>query len=137
MLNKKQVQHLYLFTLKEIQKHMGNGITSDAEINEYCRFLQDFRGTHAWDKIPKLKNMESCILNLDTPNQRGSHWIALYQYKNKTYMFDSFDRKIASFRKVEIDKSVMQTPKELDCGQRSIAFLALVKSIGLNDTLKL
>ena len=116
MLNKKEVQHLYEFTLNQVQKHMGTGITSDAEINDYCRFLQNFRGTHAWDKIPKLKNMESCILNLDTSDQPGSHWIALYQYKNKTYMFDSFDRKISSFRKVEIDKAVTQKPKELIVG---------------------
>ena len=81
--------------------------------------------------------MESCIINLDTSKQPGSHWVALYQYKNKTYMFDSFDRKISSFKKVEIDKAVTQKPKELDCGQRSVAFLALVESIGLNDTLKL
>ena len=131
------MQHLYEYTLAEIQKHMGTGITSDAEISDYCRFLQDFRGTHAWDKIPKLKNMESCIINLDTSNQPGSHWVAIYKLKNKMYMFDSFDRKISSFKKVEIDKAVTQKPKELDCGQRSIAFLTLIESIGLTDTLKL
>ena len=78
MLNKKQVQHLYEFTLKEIQKHMGTGITSDADINEYCKFLPNFKGAHAFDKIPKLKNLESCIANLDTSNEPGSHWIAIH-----------------------------------------------------------
>ena len=137
MLNKKQVQHLYEYTLNEVQKDMGTGITSDEQLNDYCRFLQNFRGTHAFDKIPKLKNMQSCIANLDTSNQSGSHWIAFYRFKNKTYVFDSFDRKISHFKKVEIDKPVMQKPKENDCGQRCISFLALIESIGLNDTLKL
>ena len=137
MLNKKEVQLLYEYTLKEVQKDLGNGITNDEQLNKYCTFLPKFRGTHAWDEIPKLKNLECCIINLDTSNQPGSHWVAIYKYKNKMYMFDSFDRKISTFRKVEIDKAVTQKPKELDCGQRSIAFLALVKSIGLTDTLKL
>ena len=137
MLNKKQVQHLYEFVLNEVQKDLGNGITSDEQLNKYCKFLPKFKGAHAFDKIPKLKNLESCIADLDTSNEPGSHWVALYQYKNKTYIFDSFDRKISHFRKVEIDKPVMQKPKEEDCGQRCISFLALIESIGLNDTLKL
>ena len=137
MLNKKQVQHLYEYALLEVQKDMGTGITSDEQLNDYCRFLQDFRGSHAWDKIPKLKNMQSCIANLDTSKQSGSHWVALFKYKDNIYMFDSFDRKISNFIRVDIDKPVMQKPKEEDCGQRCIAFLALVASIGLNDTLKL
>ena len=137
MLNKKQVQHLYEFVLNEVQKDLGSGITSDEQLNKYCNFLPNFKGAHAFDKIPKLKNLESCIANLDKSNKSGSHWVALFKYKNKTYVFDSFDRKISHFIRVDIDKAVMQKPKEEDCGQRSVAFLALVASIGLNDTLKL
>lgn len=136
-MRKKDVQALYEFTLNEVQKTLGAGITNDEQLNKYCTFLPKFKGTHAWDELPKLKNLESCIINLDKSNQPGSHWVAIYKYKNKTYMFDSFDRKISNFRKVEIDKAVMQKPKENDCGQRSIAFLALVESIGLSNTLKL
>ena len=136
-MRKKEVQHLYEFTLNQIQKDLGSGITSDEQLEDYCTFLPKFRGIHAWDKTPKLKNLECCIINLDTSDQPGSHWVALYKYKTKTYMFDSFDRKISSFRKIEIDSAVRQKPKEEDCGQRCIAFLALVETIGLTDTLKL
>ena len=66
MLNKKEVQHLYEYALNEIQKDLGTGITNDEQLNKYCTFLPKFRGTHAWDKIPKLKNLECCIINLDT-----------------------------------------------------------------------
>lgn len=136
-MKKKDVQHLYEYTLNEVQKELGTGITSDIQLNKYCTFLPKFRGTHAWDEQPKLKNLESCIINLDKSNQPGSHWVALYRYKNKTYIYDSFDRKISNFRRVDIDKAVMQKSRELDCGQRCVAFLALVESIGLNETLKL
>ena len=136
-MKKSQVQKLYIFTLDKIQKDLGNGITDSDEINDYCRFLPHFRGTHAFDQIPKLNNYQSCIINLDKSTQSGSHWMALYKYKNKNYLFDSFDRKITTFTKVEIDKNVTQNPKELDCGQRSVAFLALVETIGLHDSLKL
>ena len=136
-MNKRNVQHLYEYTLNEVQKDLGSGITNDEQLNKYCTFLPKFRGTHAFDKIPKLKNLESCIANLDKSNQPGSHWVGLYKYKNKTYVFDSFDRKISHFKRVDIDKAVMHKPKENDCGQRSFAFLALVASIGLSNTLKL
>jgi hypothetical protein len=136
-MRKKEVHHLYEFALCEIEKDLGAGITSDAEINEYCTFLPYFLGAYAWDEIPKLKNLDSCIVNLDTSDQNGSHWIAIYRYKNKTYMFDSFDRKITKYKKVDIDKIVTQKPRELNCGQRCIAFLVLVEILGINDTLKL
>ena len=94
-------------------------------------------GIYAWDTIPKMKNNQSCIVNLDKSTESGSHWISLYKYKNKIYMFDSFDRKISYFRKVDIDKNMYQKNNQADCGQRSISFLALVEIIGLSDTLKL
>jgi hypothetical protein len=136
-MRKKEIQHLYEFALTEIEKDLGTGITSDTDLNEYCTFLPYFLGTFAFDEIPKLKNLESCIVNLDTSDQNGSHWVALYKYKNKTYMFDSFDRQISNFKRVDIDKIVTQKPKELNCGQRCVAFLVLVEILGLNDTLKL
>jgi hypothetical protein len=136
-MRKKDVQYLFDFTLNEIQKDLGQGITSDEQINEYCTFLPNFLGAFAWDQIPKLKNMESCIINLDKSNQPGSHWVALFKFKKKIYIFDSFDRKISNFKRVDIDKIVTQGKKELNCGQRSISFLVLVETLGLNNTLKL
>ena len=138
-MKKKQVQNLFKFTLNLIHKDIGKNETDNIQLQKYIDKigLSNFLGIYAWDTIPKMKNNQSCIVNLDKSNQSGSHWISLYKYKNTIYMYDSFDRKISNFRKVEIDSNMFQSSTETDCGQRSIAFLVLVEIIGLYDTLKL
>ena len=138
-MKKKQVQNLFNFTLNLIQKDIGTHETDNIQLQKYIDKigLSNFLGIYAWDTIPKMKNNQSCIVNLDKSNQSGTHWISLYKYKNKIYMYDSFNRKISDFRKVDIDSNMFQNSTETDCGQRSIAFLVLVEIIGLYDTLKL
>ena len=138
-MKKKQVQNLFNFTLNLIHKDIGKNETDNIQLQKYVDRigLSNFLGIYAWDTIPKMKNNQSCIVNLDKSTESGSHWISLYKYKNKIYMFDSFDRKISYFRKVDIDKNMYQKNNQADCGQRSISFLALVEIIDLSDTLKL
>ena len=138
-MKKKQVQHLFNFTLNLIQKDIGIGETDNIQLQKYIDKigLSKFLGIYAWDTIPTMINNQSCIVNLDKSTESGSHWISLYKYKNKIYMYDSFNRKISDFRKVDIDKNMYQKNRQTDCGQRSIAFLTLVQIIGLYDTLKL
>ena len=138
-MKKKQVQNLFNFTLNLIQKDIGTHETDNIQLQKYIDKigLSNFLGIYAWDTIPTMINNQSCIVNLDKSTESGSHWISLYKYKNKIYMYDSFDRKISNFRKVEIDSNMFQNSTETDCGQRSIAFLVLVEIIGLYDTLKL
>ncbi len=138
-MKKKQVQNLFNFTLNLIQKDIGTDETDNIQLQKYIDKigLSNFLGVYAIDTIPTMTNNQSCIVNLDKSTQSGSHWISLHKHKNKIYMFDSFDRKISNFRKVEIDSNMFQKSMETDCGQRCIAFLTLVQIIGLHDTLKL
>lgn len=138
-MQKKQVQALFNFTLNEIYKDLGNLETDNFQLNDYCKDIgiDNFVGVFALDEIPQLKNNQNCIINLDTSNEPGSHWVALFKYRNKTYFFDSFNRKILPYTRVVIDKHMKQKNRYEDCGQRCIVFLCLVQVLGLHDTLKL
>ena len=42
------------------------------------------------DEIPLIENNKFLIFNLQNPNEKGSHWIALLRKDNNIFIFDSF-----------------------------------------------
>ena len=55
------------------------------------------------------------IVNLNTSNQAGSHWVCYYRNKNDRIYFDSYEQ----ITPVEIQR-YLQTGSEFDCGKEVI-----------------
>jgi len=67
--------------------------TTDGDILRYAHRLEipHFRGVKMRDELPpKPRKNESGILNLNTHEQKGSHWVAWYKEGKQRYYFDSF-----------------------------------------------
>ena len=53
--------------------------------------IPDFRGVKMRDELPaKCHNRECGILNFNTHDQQGSHWVCWYKSGNDRYYFDSY-----------------------------------------------
>ena len=63
---------------------------TNIELVRYVRELKipDFRGVFMRDTLPKHPfNVESGIVNFNTSNQPGSHWVCYYRNKNEIIFF--------------------------------------------------
>ena len=133
--NDKHAHLIYETLLKDIVYPMlGNKVTYSNDLHRVGKKLlgKDFVGVYPSDQIPRLKNKQCCILNLDKSDQSGSHWIAVYRDGKTNLTYDSFGRKsskiIPSLKNVEdADYDVEQMIEQEDCGARSIAFLLVCK----------
>ena len=66
---------------------------SDSDIMEYVSIssIPNFRGVMMRDELPiKPLKIECGVLNLNTHDQRGSHWVCWFKQENERYYFDSF-----------------------------------------------
>lgn len=135
----KQAEYIYKNMLKAIHNIMGNNETYTTELNIYGSiFINNYIGTYPRDKIPNLKNGESCIINYDPSTKNGSHWIALYKQKD-IFLYDSFGRSrlLPELNyKEALDYDAEQSSYYmLDCGQRCITWLLFVEIYGINTAL--
>lgn len=103
-------------------------------------------GTFAADQIPLLKHHQSCIVNVSksTSPDGGSHWLALVRGTGKRrYVYDSFARKGSSLipslkDAVNSDLSDFeQTPEEVNCGARCLAWLSVYYRLGVKKALSI
>jgi hypothetical protein len=116
-----------------------------------------FIGVFPANKVPQIKVLPSAlILNLDTSDLPGSHWIALYFSENgKCDYFDSYGRQppgiILSYisrncHSYIYNNACVQELWTISCGQmclyfliwrvRGITFRSIVKSIMSDDFVK-
>ena len=63
---------------------------TNIELSTYAQELQipHFRGVFMKDTLPQY-SIECSIVNLNTSNQAGSHWVCYYRSKNYRIYFDS------------------------------------------------
>ena len=92
----------------------------DSDILNYVRRLRipNFRGVKMRDELSKTKprKNESGVLNLNTSDQTGSHWVAWYKNGKERYYFDSFRKPpptemmqyLKSDRELELDLPVIR-----------------------------
>jgi len=136
---KREVQNSYNQVLKEIERSMGKGITWNSELEKKGKelFGNSFKGVFSKDTIPFISSGNCCIFNLDTRNQPGSHWCALYKLGVNNYVYDSFGRNVMKGfgNVVNSELDAEQQVKENNCGQRSLAWLVCVYSLGLEKAL--
>lgn len=61
-------------------------------VDKLCKDLKlDVVGVYPCDKLKKIKKYESIIINLDTSNMPGSHFVCLYHSGKSLVFFDSFN----------------------------------------------
>ena len=121
----------YETNLTLLEDILGDGSTDNIELNKVGKYLFGnlFIGVYSADQMPLLKNNQMCIVNTD--DKAGIHWCGCYKYKNKTYVYDSFDRDVKSLSKywknkhnwINANKDRDQSYSESNCGQRSICWL--------------
>ena len=139
----KYAEMLYNKILNEIVIPItGKDETYSQQLNTISKSLlkDKFKGVFASDEMPTLTVLKPyAIVNVDKSNQPGSHWLAMARVRNKTYMYDSFGRKVKTLipsitkKKVHnIDTSdAEQEISQNSCGARCIAFLLLVEMFGM------
>ncbi len=101
---------------------------NSSEIEEYCKNVQSFSGVFAVDH-PHLKgNMkenESCVINLDTMDSQGTHWVCIVNRGIDCCYFDSFgiipDKRVIKYmetsrKNVLYNTAQLQDIKSITCG---------------------
>jgi hypothetical protein len=78
-------------------------MVTNVYIDSVMREIKGFRGTFSSNNAPKLKNMQSAILNFSKYDEEGTHFIAIANYKNKCVYFDPLSIK-ENFIPYEIKK---------------------------------
>ena len=96
----------------------GKGLTN-FDLDEYARKLsiENFRGVFMGDTLPSIAHHKECgIVNFNTVDQRGSHWVCYFQegLKLRIY-FDSFGQVMP----IEIQK-YLKTKSEFESGREVI-----------------
>lgn len=93
------------------------GLTN-IDILRYVRELgiDNFRGVFMRDTLPKVVYRKECgIVNFNTSDQVGSHWVCYYKNGMKRIYFDSFGQVTLD----EIQK-YLKTSKEYETGEEVI-----------------
>lgn len=64
---------------------------TDHDILKYASDIPHFRGVFMRDALPKRPRKIECgIVNLDSSDGTGTHWVAYYKNNNQKEYFDSF-----------------------------------------------
>jgi hypothetical protein len=100
------------------------------------RSINGFIGVYPLDRLPKYigNSPKSFIVNTDTHNLPGKHWIAVsFERGGIVYVFDPFGcfypQPLIAYlhrkpnRRVIYNRIMYQKPWERNCGQRCLAFL--------------
>jgi hypothetical protein len=99
---------------------------------------KSFLGVFPIDRLPKISTYPaSAIINTDTSQYKGEHWLAFYiDLNKKCTFFDSYGRSPSHFglagyfakysNKIEYNKYQYQSFNSASCGYYSIFFLKLI-----------
>lgn len=131
-------------------KHFGRHPLNNVEIDKFGKefFGSRYKGSFAQNEKFELKP-GLYIINTDTKSGAGIHWVGLYLTSKTAYIYDSFARdskkllphllKHLKHKKiVESDRSDKeQRDLEVICGHLSLAWLAVVRDLGINKAKKI
>lgn len=149
-MNKKPTKHqivdkLYREQLRKIEKITGDKTTYLKQLEGAGKKLLGikFKGVYPSDKIPKLNDLSPyCILNLDSSEEPGSHWVALGKNigRSSSIFYDSFGRDHAKIipnlrysgngRIINTEKDAEQRINQENCGARCLSWLCILDKYG-------
>ncbi len=153
-MSEQKLMKIYNAYIKRIANELGhNSTTNSREIEQLGKglFGSKFLGVYASDNIPNMPIGKSCVANLDSHDEPGSHWISLYRDKGELLIYDSFGRKTikilpklhktqkgGNLKIVEADRDAEQDEDtEFNCGHRCIAWLQILYTHGKESALKI
>jgi len=148
----KQVEKLFLrYKTKYITK-LGRHALNNTEIDTFAKSIYGakYKGSFAQDEIFEFKS-GFYIINTDIAKGPGEHWISLVVTPKTAYVFDSFARDPKTLvphltkrltkakRKIVSSDRTDKEQKDLEiiCGHLSLAWLTVVKELGLKAAKKI
>lgn len=125
--------------LKQIENDIGNKQTSQSELQDYVNQYWDgqFGEICGPNEFKPKKNSYNIVNTEEAP---GMHWLGIYVDKKGTITaYDSFGRRVLyDGKRVQMSEDdPEQSPPEDNCGQRSLAWLLVVKNHGLQAALEI
>ena len=151
VMSETEAEKEYNKILKKVIKQIGHDdITNNHELQEYCdKHVPRFTSVEGYDRMPKLKSGQSCIINLDRSDEGGTHWVAAIRHGRDLICYDSFGRpskgrngilkklKTGGLKVRDSDYDAEQKELENSCGQRSIAWILFFNKYGVDNALKI
>lgn len=143
---------LYNEILKMMHSLLGKEMTYGGKLQSIARELIGSNvGVSARDEFLNIilesdREKAYYIVNTDTIDLPGTHWMLVYQDGNNLYFYDSFGRKwkdmipelskVPYFKIKNFDTSDReQKMKQTDCGPRVLAIALLIKHFGIETAL--
>lgn len=133
----KHYQDIYERLVSVNEDLLGRGATYDSDLHDLGTeyFGQRFAGVFASDTIPLATNFRYCIVNLDSQDKPGSHWVAIAKDKGKLMVYDSFGRTVTDILPdlhgaIDVDRDAEQSDQEENCGPRALAWLMMYDLFG-------
>ena len=111
--------------------NINKAYTTELELMNFARANKlPLNGVYAKDTVPKRLYDSGYIVNMDTSDQQGSHWVAFYIKGKHAIYFDSFGQppplEIAHALKpykLEINRRIIQNPSSGYCGAFCLVFI--------------
>ena len=111
------------------------------EIENILKHNKRFRGVYSLNNIPLISNGD-LVINLDTSNNNGSHWVAMKITDYELFYFDSLKlpmnilltNYISHLNKTHlyINRDTFQKHLEVNCGEFVVLFLSFPHLIKFN-----
>lgn len=144
-----EVNRYFLKEKNRLIKKLGRQALSNHQLDDICPPLlgKKYRGCFMQDEIKDYKN-GYYILNTDTKEKSGVHWISVYNTPKTAYIFDSYGRdtnKITPILKKTIEGSgrrIIESDKDQDqkgdsqiCGHLCVSWLLCCQKFGIKKTI--
>lgn len=139
---KLDIEKKYLEFLNHISKDIKKEWTTTEDLNNYgFKHLKSYKGAFPYDRMPVLRNGQSCIVNQDKAGEPGIHWFAVVKSNNKLYGYDSYGRMMDKYihKKVINDQQDREQLlyNEENCGLRCLAWIHCYEKYGIRETMKI
>ena len=149
LLSEEQAEKVFNDNLKIAHDILGKSVTLTSQLDKAGKtfFKNRYIGTFAADEIPDNficdDNYQYMIVNNETRDHGGEHWVAVANTSGVLHVFDSFGRPtkdlipslyaMGTVKDSDYDKDQKETQE--DCGSRCIAWLMLFDKYGAENAL--
>ena len=141
------IKKYFLKEKNRLIRQLGRNPLTNNQLDEICKNIPKYRGCFMQDELKEYKN-GYYIINTDTKNNTGIHWVAMYNTPTSSYIFDSYGRdthKIMPILKKTIQgggRKIVESDKDQDqknsqvCGHICIAWILCSLEFGIKKTIK-
>lgn len=133
------MKQYYYSVLHAIEAQIGRGITTNLQLDKIGRKIlpKRFIGCYSSNDLPHMQDKQVAIVNNQTLDKPGEHWMCVIRENGRTYLKDSYDRPPASispyfktFIGIGNGKPEQRWNQEC-CGEMSLAAMTVYKHYGL------